>query len=157
MLNIATGNLDREGGMMFPRPAMDLIKGAGSKPGHYGAWKSRVRGLPEFGGELPAAALAEEILTPGNGQVRALVTIAGNPVLSTPNGRQLETAPGSLDFMVSIDCYRNETTRFADFILPPTGSLEHDHYDIIFHHFAMRNTAKYNTPLFAKPDGALHD
>src|SRR3546814_2405681 len=75
MLNIATGNLDREGGMMFPRPAMDLIKGAGSKPGHYGAWKSRVRGLPEFGGELPAAALAEEILTPGNGQVRALVTI----------------------------------------------------------------------------------
>ncbi|HEY9545055.1 MAG TPA: molybdopterin oxidoreductase family protein [Solimonas sp.] len=157
MLNIATGNLDREGGMMFPRPAMDLIKGAGSKPGHYGAWKSRVRGLPEFGGELPAAALAEEILTPGNGQVRALVTIAGNPVLSTPNGRQLETALGSLDFMVSIDCYRNETTRFADFILPPTGSLEHDHYDIIFHHFAMRNTAKYNPPLFAKPDGALHD
>lgn len=157
ILNIVTGNLDREGGMMFPHPAMDLIKGPGSKPGHYGAWKSRVRGLPEFGGELPAAALAEEILTAGQGQVRALVTIAGNPVLSTPNGRQLETALGKLDFMVSIDCYRNETTRFADFILPPTGALEHDHYDIIFHHFAMRNTAKYSPPLFVKPDGALHD
>src|SRR3546814_8276834 len=97
--------------MMFPRPAMDLIKGAGSKPGHYGAWQSRVRGLPEFGGELPAAALAEEILTPGNGQVGALVTIACNPVLSTPNGRQLESALGRLDFMVSIGCYRNETER----------------------------------------------
>ena len=157
MLNIATGNLDREGGMMFPRPAMDLIKGQGSKPGHYGVWKSRVRGLPEFGGELPVAALAEEILTPGDGQLRALVTIAGNPVLSTPNGRQLETALASLDFMVAIDCYRNETTRFADYILPPTGALEHDHYDIIFHHFAMRNTAKYNPPVFGKPDGALHD
>lgn len=157
MLNIVTGNLDREGGMMFPHPAMDLIKGQGSKPGHYGAWKSRVRGLPEFGGELPVAALAEEILTPGDGQVRALVTIAGNPVLSTPNGRQLETALASLDFMVSVDCYRNETTRFADYILPPTGGLEHDHYDIIFHHFAMRNTAKYSPPVFAKPVGALHD
>jgi anaerobic selenocysteine-containing dehydrogenase len=157
VLNIVTGNLDREGGMMFPLPAMDLVKTAGSKPGHFGAWKSRVRGLPEFGGELPVAALAEEILTPGEGQVRALVTIAGNPVLSTPNGRQLEQALASLDFMVSFDCYRNETTRFADYILPPTGALEHDHYDIIFHHFAMRNTARYNAAVFDKPDGALHD
>ncbi|MGH8444254.1 MAG: molybdopterin dinucleotide binding domain-containing protein, partial [Solimonas sp.] len=157
MLNIVTGNLDREGGMMFPHPAMDLIKGPGSKPGHYGAWTSRVRGLPEFGGELPVAALAEEILTPGEGQLRALVTIAGNPVLSTPNGRQLEGALGTLDFMVSFDCYRNETTRFADYILPPTGGLEHDHYDLIFHHFAMRNTARYNPAIFPKPKGALHD
>lgn len=157
VLNIVTGNLDREGGMMFPRPAMDIVKGAGSKPGHYDAWKSRVRGLPEFGGELPVAALAEEILTPGDGQVRALVTIAGNPVLSTPNGRQLEQALQSLAFMVSFDCYRNETTRFADYILPPTGALERDHYDIIFHHFAMRNTARYNPAIFPKPAGALHD
>ncbi|NKF22367.1 molybdopterin oxidoreductase family protein [Solimonas marina] len=156
-LNIVTGNLDRPGGMMFPHPAMDLIKGPGSKPGHYDAWRSRVRGLPEFGGELPVAALAEEILTPGDGQIRALVTIAGNPVLSTPNGRQLEQALGTLDFMVAIDCYRNETTRFADYILPPTGGLEHDHYDLIFHHFAMRNTAKYSPAIFAKPEGALHD
>lgn len=157
LLNIVTGNLDREGGMMFPLPAMDLIRGAGSKPGHFAAWKSRVRGLPEFGGELPVAALAEEILTPGDGQVRALVTIAGNPVLSTPNGRQLEQALGALEFMVSIDYYRNETTRFADYILPPTSALEHDHYDIIFHHFATRNTARYNAPVFARPKGALHD
>ncbi|MES0872486.1 molybdopterin-dependent oxidoreductase [Sinimarinibacterium thermocellulolyticum] len=157
VLNIVTGNLDREGGMMFPLPAMDLIRGAGSKPGHFGAWRSRVRGLPEFGGELPVAALAEEILTPGEGQVRALVTIAGNPVLSTPNGRQLERALSSLDFMVSIDYYRNETTRFADYILPPTGALEHDHYDIIFHHFAVRNTARYNAAVFPKPAGSLHD
>lgn len=157
MLNIATGNLDREGGMMFPHPAMDLIKGPGSKPGHYGVWKSRVRGLPEFGGELPVSVLAEEILTPGDGQVRALITIAGNPVLSTPNGRQLEQAFGALEFMVSFDYYRNETTRFADYILPPTSALEHDHYDIIFHHFAMRNTAKYNPAIFPKPAGQLHD
>ncbi len=157
MLNIVTGNLDREGGVMFPLPAMDLIKGAGSKPGHYAAWTSRVRGLPEFGGELPVAALAEEILTPGEGQVRALVTIAGNPVLSTPNGRQLEQALASLDFMVAVDCYRNETTRFADYILPPTSALEHDHYDIVFHHFAVRNTARYSPAVFDKPRGALHD
>lgn len=157
LLNIATGNLDREGGMMFPHPALDLIKGGNSKPGHYGVWKSRVRGLPEFGGELPVSALAEEILTPGQGQVRALITIAGNPVLSTPNGRQLDTALDQLALMVSVDCYLNETTRHADFILPPTGGLEHDHYDLIFHHFAMRNTARYNPPVFPKPKGALHD
>ncbi len=157
MLNLATGNLDREGGMMFPHPAMDLVRGAGSRPGHFGAWKSRVRGLPEFGGELPVAALAEEILTPGAGQVRALVTVAGNPVLSTPNGRQLEAALDTLEFMVSIDCYRNETTRFADYILPPTSALEHDHYDIVFHHFAVRNTAKYSPAVFPKPPGQLHD
>ena len=157
MLNIVTGNLDREGGMCFPQPAMDLVKGPGSKPGHFNAWRSRVRGLPEFGGELPVSALAEEILTPGDGQIRALITIAGNPVLSTPNGRQLEQALGQLDFMVSFDYYRNETTRFADYILPPTSALEHDHYDIIFHHFAVRNTARYNPAIFPKPDGAMHD
>jgi anaerobic selenocysteine-containing dehydrogenase len=155
MLNLATGNLDREGGMMFPHPAMDTLSAA--RAGHYGVWKSRVRGLPEFGGELPVAALAEEILTPGEGQVRALVTIAGNPVLSTPNGRQLEEALGTLEFMVSVDYYRNETTRFADYILPPTSALEHDHYDIIFNHFTVRNTAKYSPAVFPKPAGELHD
>jgi len=157
LLNIATGNLDREGGMMFPQPALDLLQGGDSKPGHYGVWKTRVRGLPEFGGELPVSALAEEILTPGEGQVRALITVAGNPVLSTPNGRQLDTALDSLELMVSLDCYLNETTRHAHFILPPTGGLEHDHYDLIFHHFAVRNTARYNPPIFARPKGALHD
>ncbi len=157
LLNIATGNLDREGGAMFTRPAVDLIDNPTSKPGSFGRWKSRVRGLPEFGGELPVAALAEEILTPGEGQVRALITVAGNPVLSTPNGAQLDRALDSLAFMVSVDFYLNETTRHADVILPPTCTLEHDHYDLIFHAFAVRNTARYSAPLFERPAHARHD
>lgn len=156
LLNIATDNLDREGGLMFPQPAFDLVADRG-KRGHFDAWRSRVRGLPEFGGELPVAALAEEILTPGEGQVRALITVAGNPVLSTPNGRQLEQALAQLEFMIAVDCYRNETTRFAHYILPPTSRLEHDHYDIIFHHLAVRNTVKYSPAILPKPAGALHD
>ncbi|HKY89762.1 MAG TPA: molybdopterin-dependent oxidoreductase, partial [Nevskiaceae bacterium] len=156
LLNIVTGNLDRRGGAMFPLPAVDLLKGQ-SNPGHHGAWKSRVRGLPEFSGELPVATMAEEILTPGDGQVRALVTIAGNPVLSTPNGRQLERALDALEFMVSIDFYLNETTRHADFILPPTCGVEHDHYDLVFHHLAVRNTAKYTPALVKAAPGTLHD
>ena len=157
LINLFSGNLDREGGMLFPQPALDLVHNPMSKPGHFGEWKSRVRGLPEFGGELPVAALSEEIETPGEGQVRALISIAGNPVLSTPNGRRLERALESLDFMVSIDLYMNETTRHAHVILPPTCALEHDHYDLIFHHFAVRNTARYNEPLFDKPEGTMHD
>ncbi|MES2683407.1 MAG: molybdopterin oxidoreductase family protein [Pseudomonadota bacterium] len=158
LINLATGNLDREGGMLFTEPALDLIQGAAaSKPGSFGKTKTRVRGLPEFGGELPVVALAEEIETPGAGQVRALVTIAGNPVLSTPNGRKLDAALASLDFMVSVDFYLNETTRHAHVILPPTCTLEHDHYDLIFQHFAVRNTARFNAPLFDKAEGSMHD
>jgi anaerobic selenocysteine-containing dehydrogenase len=157
LLNIVTGNFDRAGGAMFTLPAVDLIDAPNSRPGHFGKWKSRVRGLPEFGGELPVAALAEEITTPGLGQIRALVTVAGNPVLSTPNGAQLDAALAKLDFMVSVDFYLNETTRHADVILPPTSALEHDHYDLIFHIFAVRNTARYSEPLFEKPTDALHD
>ncbi|MFP3334572.1 molybdopterin oxidoreductase family protein, partial [Pseudomonas sp. SIMBA_064] len=95
-------------------PAVDLV--ATTSGGHFNAWQSRVSGLPEYGGELPVAALAEEMLTPGEGQVRALVTVAGNPVLSTPNGRQLDAALEGLEFMLSIDLYINETTRHADLI-----------------------------------------
>lgn len=157
LLNIATGNLDHEGGPMFTRPAVDLVDNPTSRPGSFGRWKSRVRGLPEFGGELPVAALAEEILTPGDGQVRALITVAGNPVLSTPNGGQLDAALASLAFMVSIDFYLNETTRHADVILPPTCTLEHDHYDLIFHAFAVRNTARYSEPLFERGPEQRHD
>ena len=158
LINLATGNLDREGGMLFTEPALDMTFGAAaSRPGSFGKHHTRVRGLPEFGGELPVAALAEEIETEGPGQVRALVTIAGNPVLSTPNGRRLDAALASLDFMVSVDLYLNETTRHAHVILPPTCTLEHDHYDLIFQHFAVRNTARFNTPLFEKPEGAMHD
>ncbi len=155
VLNVVTGNLDRVGGAMFTRPAIDVLQQTGR--GHFGKWKSRVRGLPEFGGELPVAALAEEMDTPGPGQVRALVTSAGNPVLSTPNGGRLERALSKLDFMVSIDFYRNETTRFAHLILPPTGPLEHDHYDLAFHALAIRNTAKYSPAIFPPSPGARHD
>ena len=157
LLNLVTGNFDRAGGAMFTNPALDLIDSPASRPGHFGKWQSRVSGLPEFGGELPVAVLAEEILTSGEGQIRAMVTMAGNPILSTPNGAQLDRAFEQLEFMVSVDIYLNETTRHADVILPPTCALEHDHYDLIFHHFAVRNSARYNRPLFEKPADARYD
>jgi anaerobic selenocysteine-containing dehydrogenase len=158
VINIATGNLDREGGAMFTEPAIDAIKLGGSLArGHFATYHSRVRKLPEFGGELPVAALAEEIETPGAGQIRALVTSAGNPVLSTPNGARLERALGTLDFMVSIDFYLNETTRHAHIILPPSGPLEHEHYDLAFHLLAVRNTAKYSAATFPREKNARHD
>jgi anaerobic selenocysteine-containing dehydrogenase len=159
VLNIVTGNLDREGGSMFTTPAADVVDGATrlGQAGHFDVWRSRVRGLPEFGGELPVAVLAEEIETPGDGQVRALVTLAGNPVLSTPNGLRLDRALAGLDFMVAVDFYLNETTRHAHIILPPTAALEHDHYDLAFHLLAVRNTAKYSPALFERPADARHD
>lgn len=159
VLNILTGNFDREGGAMFTLPAVDIVGNAhrlGSR-GHFGKWKSRVRGLPEFGGELPVAALAEEILTEGEGQVRMLITSAGNPVLSTPNGTQLERALESLEFMASIDFYINETTRHAQIILPPTAALEHDNYDLIFHTLAVRNTTRYDRAVLEPARDAKHD
>ena len=155
VINIATGNLDRPGGVLFTTPAVDML--ATTSPGGFGRHRSRVRDLPEFDRELPVAALAEEITTPGEGQIRALFTGAGNPVLSTPNGRQLDNALQQLDFMVSLDPYINETTRHADIILPPTSPLEHDHYDISFHLLAMRNTTRYTEPVFDKPEDSLHD
>ncbi len=160
VLHIVTGNLDREGGAMFTRPAVDMLaapRGVGIGRGAFNRWRSRVRGLPEFGGELPAATLAEEILTEGPGRVRGLVTFAGNPVLSTPNGTQLDRALASLEHMVSVDFYVNETTRHAHLILPPTDPLEHSHYDVVFHHLAVRNTAKYSPALFDAGNGARHD
>lgn len=155
LLNIATGNLDREGGSLFTLPAVDQVPR--SSPGGFARHSSRVRGLPEFDRELPVAALAEEITTPGDGQIHALFTGAGNPVLSTPNGRALDEALATLDFMVSLDPFINETTRHADIILPPTSALEHDHYDIAFHINAVRNTARYNPPTFEREPDQLHD
>ena len=155
VLNIVTGNFDRPGGAMFTRPAVDLVATTGR--GRLGRRKSRVRGLPEFGGELPVAALAEEALTPGEGQIRALVTVAGNPVLSTPNGVQLDRALRGLEFMVAIDLYLNETTRHAHIILPPTSALEHDHYDLVFNLLAVRNVARYSPALFEPSPDARHD
>jgi len=155
-LNILTGNFDTVGGAMFTKPAVDVLMGA--KPRNiFGRWKSRVRGLPEFMGELPVSALAEEISTEGEGQIRALVTSCGNPVLSTPNGGQLEKALEQLDFMVSVDIYLNETTRHAHIILPPATGLETAHYDLTFHLLAIRNTAKYSPPLFQKSENARYD
>ena len=156
VLNILTGNLDRPGGAMFTRPALDII-GRGASRGHFDRRRSRVRGLPEFGGEFPVATLAEEILTPGPRRISGLVTVAGNPVLSTPNGTQLDRALASLDFLVSVDFYVNETTRHAHLILPPPSPLEHDHYDVVFHMLAVRNTAKYSPRLFPPEPGALED
>ncbi|HEY2880442.1 molybdopterin-dependent oxidoreductase [Nocardioides sp.] len=154
-LNLLSGHFDRPGGVMFPEPAVDVRRFAGA--GHYDRYRSRVRGLPEYGGELPAACMREEIETPGDGRIRAYVTIAGNPVLSTPDGRRLGEALDSLDFMVAIDLYLNETTRHADVILPPTTALERDHYDLVFHSLAIRNTARFSPAVFAKPEGARHD
>ncbi len=159
VLNATTGNLDRVGGAMFPGPAIDLLN-LGSRlglKGHYDKRRTRVRGLPEFGGEFPVASLAEEIETPGPGQIHGLVTCAGNPVLSAPNGKRLDRALSSLEFMVSVDIYINETTRHADVILPPASALERDHYDIVLHALAVRNTAKYSEPLFQRSESARHD
>jgi anaerobic selenocysteine-containing dehydrogenase len=159
VLNVVTGNLDRAGGAMFTTPAADLVGLASrlGERGHFGVWKSRVRGLPEFGGELPVATLAEEIETPGEGQIRALVTHAGNPVLSTPNGARLDKALAKLDFMVSIDLYRNETTRHAHLILPTSFGLERDHYDLAFYALAVRNAARYVRPVVEPPPGVRPD
>jgi len=155
LINLVTGNLDRVGGALCTTPAVDLV--ASTSGGHFNRWQSRVSGRPEYGGELPVSALAEEMLTEGDGQIRALVTVAGNPVLSTPNGRQLEQALDGLEFMLSIDLYINETTRYADLILPSTSALENDHYDTTFNMFAVRNVTRFNRAILPKPEGALHD
>ncbi len=159
VLNVVTGNLDREGGMMFASPAVDLARLAAmiGQKGSFNTFKSRVRGLPEFNGELPAAALADEIETEGPGRIKGLVTLAGNPVLSVPDGRRLDRALDSLELMVSIDLYVNETTRHANWILPPTFGLEHDHYPLLFHALAVHNSAHYSKPALPKPEGARHD
>jgi anaerobic selenocysteine-containing dehydrogenase len=158
-LNAVTGNLDREGGFMFATPAADLVALASrtGDRGHFDRWRSRVRGLPEFGGELPAAALAEEIDTEGKGRIRALVTFAGNPVLSTPNGARLDRALAGLEYMVSIDLYRNETTRHANLILPTSFGFERDHYDLAFYALAVRNAARYAKPFRPPPPGVRGD
>lgn len=156
MLNVLTGRFDARGGVFLPKAVWDNA-GAGSRPGHFAAWHSRVSGLPEFGGELPASVMAEEILTPGEGQIRAMVTIAGNPVLSTPDGQGLDKAFSELDFMVSLDPYLNETTRHAHIILPPTSQLQKSHYDITFNAFAIRNVTRFNEAVFERGEHERHD
>lgn len=159
LVNLATGNLDRPGGFMFATPAVDLPGTARllGLAGSFDRFRSRVSGRPEFAGDLPAAVLAEEIETPGHGQVRALVVSAGNPVLSLPNGGRLDRALAGLDFMVSIDTYRNETSRHADLILPPSFGLEHDQYPMLYLGFAVRNVAHYSPAILERPQGLLDD
>jgi len=157
-INVVTGNFDREGGALFTAPALNAIelpKGFGLAPGSFDRFRSRVRELPEHNGELPVSTLADEILTEGDGQVRALVTVAGNPVLSTPNGGRLDGALSTLEHMVSIDFFLNETTRHASVILPPPSPLSRPHYDVAFHHLAVRNTAKFSDALFEPDPGTM--
>ena len=154
--NVLTGNLDRPGGAMFPLAAGFAGNSHGT-PGvgrgiRTGRRRSRVRGAPEVMGELPAACLAEEIETAGDGQVRALIVIGGNPVLSTPNGGRLARALDTLDFVVSLDIYLNETAHYADVILPGLSPLEESHYDAVFPQFGYRNAARYSAPVFDAPD-----
>lgn len=157
MINLVTGNLDREGGVLLTEPAIDAIGRGLIGRGHLDRYRSRVRQAPEFGGELPVSVLREEIETPGEGQVRALLTVAGNPVLSTPDGAALDRAIQGLDFYVAVDIYVNETTQHADVILPPTTLLERDHYDLVFHLLAVRNTARFTPAVLAKGRDQRHD
>lgn len=156
LVNLLTGNLDAVGGALCTQPLVPLT-GPNTRPGNWGKQRSRVSGRPVFGGELPASTMSEEIETPGEGQLRAFLTIAGNPVSSTPNGRRLDRALASLEFMASIDIYVNETTRHAHVILPPASMLCHDNYDVVFNALAVRNVARVNPPVFDKPEGALYD
>lgn len=151
VVNVLTGNLDRAGGAMFPLPAAAVPRSR--RPYRTGRWRSRVRNLPEVNGELPVATLADEIETPGQGQIRALLTIAGNPVLSAPHGSRLDAALGGLEFMVSVDPYLNETTRHAHVILPPPRVLQSPHYDFALLNFAVRNYARYSPPVLPLEPG----
>ncbi len=160
VLNVLTGNLDRPGGALFPRAAAGQ-KNSSGEPGRgrgvkIGRWHSRVRGLPESYGELPAAVLAEEIDTPGEGSVRALITLAGNPARSTPNSGRLERALETLELYVAVDIYVNETTRHADVILPVPSPLERSHYDLAFYQLSVRNVANYSPPVLP-PDPGVPD
>lgn len=157
VLNICTGNLDRPGGAMFTRAAAGASNTRGTprvgRGIRLGRRKSRVRGLGETFGEFPAVCMAEEIETPGEGQIRAMVTVAGNPILSTPDSERLDAAFASLDFMVAIDIYLNETTRHADVILPAPSALQKSHYDVALLQLAIRNVANYSAPVLPLDEG----
>jgi anaerobic selenocysteine-containing dehydrogenase len=157
VLNTLTGNLDAPGGVLFAKSAAFAANTTG-KPGigkgvATGRHHARVSGAPEVYGELPITCLAEEIETPGKGQIRALFTVATNPVLSSPNGPRLAKALDSLDFMVSMDIYLNETTRHADVILPGLSPLEELHFDVAFPQLSWRNHARYSPPVLPAAPG----
>jgi anaerobic selenocysteine-containing dehydrogenase len=157
ILNLATGRLGAVGGWMFTDPAIDIAALTPLFGDGWSRWRSRVRELPETFGDLPAAALAEEIVTPGPGQVRAFVCYAGNPVLSVPNGRRLARALAGLEFMVAVDPYVNETTRHAHLILPPSSSLAEEHVDLFFANVAVRDTTRFSPGAVVRGDAARAD
>lgn len=159
VFNILNGNFDREGGMMFTSPAVDPVSFSPQKgrPKRPSVSRSRVRKLPRYLGENPSSSLAEEIETEGEGQIKALVCIAGNPVLSVPNGRRVERAFEKLEFMVCSDIYLTETSRHADIIFPAASGLEISQYDLSFLNLAVRNIAKYSPPMFPKKGNVKHD
>lgn len=157
VVNILTGHFDTPGGAMFPRPAVWTVT-AQPQPGlegglpEFGRWQTRVRGAKEVLGQVPVSCLAEEIETPGDGQIRALITVAGNPVLSTPRGDRLDELLPGLDAMISVDLWLNETTRHADVILPGLSPLEQPHHDDLILAFAINSIANYSAPVFAPDD-----
>jgi anaerobic selenocysteine-containing dehydrogenase len=152
VLNVLTGNFDSAGGVMYAKPATAEVHKS-PEPYVGGRWTSRVRGFPETLGEFPAATMVDEIEEPGAGQVRALVTVAGNPVLSTPDGDRLDRALGGLDFFVAVDPYLNETTRHADVILPPPRILQMPHYDFLISTIQVRNYARYSPAVLPLEPG----
>ncbi|WP_328889817.1 molybdopterin-dependent oxidoreductase [Streptomyces sp. NBC_00316] len=159
VLNILTGNLDRPGGALFPLSATSRAPrpAAPGKGFTLGRWASRVSGHPEAKGELPLAALAEEIETPGEGRIRALIVLAANPVLSAPDGDRLDRALGELDFMVSVDPYLNETSRHAHVVLPPPPPSQSAHFDFAFNALAVRNQVRYTRPAVPLGDGLMDE
>lgn len=158
VVNAVTGNLDRPGGQMFATPAIDLARlTKGLSPGH-GAATDRSGTYKSFRGEMPVAALVDEILTEGSEQIRAMITFAGNPVLSTPQRGQLDTALESLDFFVAVDMYVTETTRHADMILPPISPLEReDEINILYTVYSVHNNLRYDARVFDPPADGLED
>jgi anaerobic selenocysteine-containing dehydrogenase len=157
VVNILTRHLDVPGGAMFPRPSAWSVAslpmpGLEGGVAEFGRWTSRVRGAPEVLGHVPVSCLAEEIATPGEGQIRALFTVAGNPVLSTPGGDRLDDALGGLGCMISVDNWINETTRHADVILPGLSALEQPHHDDLIWHFAVGSGSNYSAPVFPPAD-----
>ncbi len=158
-INVLTGNFDAPGGAMFNTPAVDLagLTRRIGQNGDFGRWRSRVTGLPEFNGEVPVAALADEIESEGADRLRGMLVFAGNPVLSNPNGRRVEGALGDLEFLACVDFYLNETTRLADVIIPPTGPLESAHYPVLELSMGVRNVARYAPAIIAPEPGRPDD
>jgi anaerobic selenocysteine-containing dehydrogenase len=157
-LNILCGHFDREGGVMFAQPAADVAPlGRRLVGNHWGRWRSRVRGLPEMLGALPSAVMAEEMETPGRGQIRGFISFAGNPVLSTPNGARLARALAQLDYMVAIDFYVTETSRHAHLILPPVHLFQTSNFNLLFFGLSVRNLVRHDRAILPAPDGARDD